>query len=258
MTMTPSAHLRQTQALRRAAVRATLAPSVHNTQPWRFVIGKGVLQVHADWARQLPVLDPSGRQLLISCGCALFNARVAVAAAGYDAIVDRSPDPTQAGALALVSLPNQPVEWLPLRRLDAVIELRQSNRRRFADDPVPRDLGSCCAASSLWRSTRTYCCAWAGRRRHWPHRAAVWPTCCQRRPEPTRRSVRGSASRQDRCAGVWLRQMRRWTPRWRGSDRRPGMNGSKIRPRVSSAIRAHTSASALPDVENGLIWYQKV
>jgi hypothetical protein len=140
MTMTPSADLGQVQALRRAAVRATLAPSVHNTQPWRFVIGKGVLEIYADWTRKLRVLDPSGRQLLISCGCALFNARVASAGAGYDAIVDRSPDPAEPGAIALLSLPSQPVEWLPLRRLDAVIELRQSNRRRFADEPVPPEV----------------------------------------------------------------------------------------------------------------------
>jgi hypothetical protein len=140
MIMSPSVRSEHAQVLRRAAVRATLAPSVHNTQPWRFVIRQCVLEVHADWTRKLRVLDPTGRQLLISCGCALFNARVAAAAAGYDAIVDRSPDPTQTGVVALVRLPSQPVEWLPLRRLDALIELRQSNRRRFANDPVPRDL----------------------------------------------------------------------------------------------------------------------
>jgi hypothetical protein len=140
MTMAPSAHSEPTQVLRRAVVRATLAPSVHNTQPWRYVISKGALEIHADWTRKLRVLDPTGRQLLISCGCALFNARVAVAAAGYDAVVERSPDPTERGAVALVSLPTHPVERLPLGPLDAVIELRQSNRRRFADEPVPPDV----------------------------------------------------------------------------------------------------------------------
>ena len=55
------------QAVRRAAVRATLAPSVHNTQPWRFVLGSSRLEIHADWNRRLRVLDPRGRQLLISC-----------------------------------------------------------------------------------------------------------------------------------------------------------------------------------------------
>jgi hypothetical protein len=55
---------------------------VHNTQPWRFVLEDGALQVHADPARQLQVLDPTRRQLLISCGCAVFNARVSLAASG--------------------------------------------------------------------------------------------------------------------------------------------------------------------------------
>ena len=70
------------EALRRAAVRATLAPSVHNTQPWRIVIGPGTLTFHADTSRQLRLLDPTGRQLIISCGCALLNARVSLAADG--------------------------------------------------------------------------------------------------------------------------------------------------------------------------------
>ena len=68
MTMTPAVRSGQAQVLRRAAVRATLAPSVHNTQPWRFVISRGVLEIRADWTRKLRILDPSGRQLLISCG----------------------------------------------------------------------------------------------------------------------------------------------------------------------------------------------
>jgi nitroreductase len=150
--MTSSMLNGQVQALRRAAVRATLAPSVHNTQPWRFVIGKGVLEIHADWTRKLHVVDPTGRQLLISCGCALFNARVALAAAGYDGTTDRSPDPIEPGPIALVSLPNQPAERVSLGRLDAVIEQRQSNRRRFTDEPTPRDvldaLGAAAAAAA--------------------------------------------------------------------------------------------------------------
>src|SRR3712207_625290 len=77
------------EALRRAAVRATLAPSVHNTQPWRMVIGAGSLQIHADFSRQLRQLDPTRRQLIISCGCALLNARVSLAADGYVADVRR-------------------------------------------------------------------------------------------------------------------------------------------------------------------------
>ena len=97
--MTNSIHAKQTQSLRQAAVRATLAPSVHNTQPWRFVLTQGNLEIHANWTRKLRVLDPTGRQLLISCGCALFNARVALAASGYDAVVERFPDPLPTGSV---------------------------------------------------------------------------------------------------------------------------------------------------------------
>jgi hypothetical protein len=61
--MTAYAPTASTTALRRAAIRATLAPSVHNTQPWRLVIKGGELNVFADRSRQLQVLDPTTRQL---------------------------------------------------------------------------------------------------------------------------------------------------------------------------------------------------
>src|SRR5690554_3741335 len=87
-------------ALRRAVVRATRAPSVHNTQPWRFVRRDDVLEVYADWTRRLRVLDPSGRQLLLSCGCAVFNARVALAEAGFTSEVERFPAPDRSELVA--------------------------------------------------------------------------------------------------------------------------------------------------------------
>ncbi len=138
--MTSPIRAQRAQALRHAAVRATLAPSVHNTQPWRFVLGPGTVEVYADRGRRLRVLDPTGRQLLISCGCALFNARVALAGSGYDAVVERFPDPSRPDLLARLRLPEEPLVAPPLAELDAVVELRQSNRRRFAEDPVPQEV----------------------------------------------------------------------------------------------------------------------
>jgi len=126
--------------MHRAAVRATLAPSVHNTQPWRYVITRGSLELHADQSRRLGVLDPRGRQLLLSCGCALFNARVALAAAGYDPIVQRFPDPARPDLLARVTLPTQAAGWVPIGDLDGVIERRRTNRRRFHDRAVPPEI----------------------------------------------------------------------------------------------------------------------
>jgi hypothetical protein len=129
------------QALRRAAVRATLAPSVHNTQPWRFVLGPDWIEVHADPARRLAVLDPTGRQLTISCGCTLANVRVSLAASGSATRVDRGPDPFRPAFLARVAVTGVggPVD-ASLAALDAVVEVRRTNRRQFADDAVPDEL----------------------------------------------------------------------------------------------------------------------
>jgi hypothetical protein len=125
------------QTLRRAAVRATLAPSIHNTQPWRFVLSADALEIHADPARQLRVLDPRGRQMTISCGCALFNARASIAAAGYDPPVERLPDPMQSDLLARMLVREPRRDWVPIGALDAEADRRHTNRRRFSDEPVP-------------------------------------------------------------------------------------------------------------------------
>jgi hypothetical protein len=139
MTTYLSAH--RATALRRAAVRATLAPSVHNTQPWRLLLRPGELHLQADRTRQLAVLDPTTRQLTISCGCALFNARVSLAADNIAVDVARFPDPAQPDLLAsITSVEDAASDEPDLAALDRVVELRQTNRRRFADDDVPESV----------------------------------------------------------------------------------------------------------------------
>ncbi len=136
--MTTYLSARRATALRRAAVRATLAPSVHNTQPWKLFLRPGVLQVHADRRRQLTVLDPTSRQMTISCGCALMNARVSLAADDIGVTVTRFPDPAQKDLLASVTWTEDgTTEDQAIAELDKALELRQTNRRRFADDNVP-------------------------------------------------------------------------------------------------------------------------
>ncbi|HST48526.1 Acg family FMN-binding oxidoreductase [Jatrophihabitans sp.] len=143
-----------TEALRRAAVRATWAPSVHNTQPWRFVIGHGVLEVHADFSRRLQVLDPTGRQLIISCGCAVFNARVSLAADGFTAEVRRQAP--GAGSDLLAELAGSSERDPVVAALDPLLSLRRTNRRRFADDHVPSELLATLADAATREGARLF------------------------------------------------------------------------------------------------------
>jgi nitroreductase len=129
-------HVDLSRAIRRAAVRATLAPSVHNTQPWRLALADDSLEIFAEWDRQLAYLDPSGRQLMISLGCATFNARVALETAGYSVRVDFSPDARGSKPVARLVITGQADAVSPLAVLDPVLELRQTNRRRFSADVV--------------------------------------------------------------------------------------------------------------------------
>jgi hypothetical protein len=140
-------------ALRRAAVRATTAPSVHNTQPWRLRLKDGRLDLFADRTRQLPVLDPTGRQMLVSCGCALMNARVSLAGDGLGAAVIRTRRPLVDEPLASLDVIAEPAD-LELAQLDPVVEVRQTNRRHFSDEPVPQalldGLETAAAAEGAW------------------------------------------------------------------------------------------------------------
>jgi hypothetical protein len=79
------------QAVAGAVELATRAPSVHNTQPWRFRVGSDRVECFADFSRQLPVLDPTRRQLYVSCGAALHHLTVALRAAGYASDVRLTP-----------------------------------------------------------------------------------------------------------------------------------------------------------------------
>jgi hypothetical protein len=140
MTSAPTS--KDVKILRIIAQAARLAPSVHNTQPWHFEIDTGTFDLHADRSRQLRALDPTGRQLMISIGCALFNARVAAAAHDLPVQVDRLPFGATHNPLArLRPTPGAlPGEQARLAVLEPLLQVRSTNRRRFADQPVPDEL----------------------------------------------------------------------------------------------------------------------
>ncbi len=123
-------------ALHHAAVAAGSAPSIHNTQPWFWRGGRGVLELWADRSRQLRIGDPAGRMLTISCGCALHHALVALAAQGQRTTVVPLPDPTQPDLLARVTVTgNAAIDAATIRMYDA-IALRRTDRRQAADQPM--------------------------------------------------------------------------------------------------------------------------
>jgi hypothetical protein len=114
---------------------AIWAPSVHNTQPWRFTVHGTEIALHADYRRQLPVADPGGREMLISCGSALFTAKLALRALGFAADSLVLPDP--ADPLLVARLRWRRRE--PLTLAEDVL-FRQVTRRRThrgGFEPVP-------------------------------------------------------------------------------------------------------------------------
>jgi hypothetical protein len=71
--------------LAEAAHLALHAPSVFNTQPWRWRVGADSLRLYADRDRHLGIVDPDDRLITMSCGEALHHARAAGAAIEYEA-----------------------------------------------------------------------------------------------------------------------------------------------------------------------------
>ncbi len=85
---TPFQSQRNPPALMRELIRyATLAPSGHNAQPWKFAIEGNTIRILPDYRHCLPAVDPQNRELWISLGCALENVVIAANATGYEAQV---------------------------------------------------------------------------------------------------------------------------------------------------------------------------
>ncbi|HEY4569389.1 MAG TPA: hypothetical protein VIH10_07980, partial [Kribbella sp.] len=83
---------------------ATHAPSMHNTQPWRFEVHGPVIDVLVDEERTLPVADPSARAARIGIGAAAFNVRVAAAMLGHESRLATDPDPARPEVVARLFL----------------------------------------------------------------------------------------------------------------------------------------------------------
>jgi nitroreductase len=143
MTTDASVHAVDTRAearaLSNAATTAALAPSIHNTQPWRWRLTHDELDLHLDHSRDLEVTDPDSRLAILSCGAALHHALVSLAADGWHAVLVRLPCPVHPDHLAQVRLDHRIPVTLAARRHLQTIGLRHTDRRPTLDTPIDAD-----------------------------------------------------------------------------------------------------------------------
>lgn len=125
------------EVLARAARAAGLAPSVHNTQPWRWLVHRDRLDLYAQRDRQLGHADPHGRLLTISCGAALHHARVALLAEGWQPLVEPLPTPDDPDLLARLRLGDRIGASPEAIRRFQTAQVRRTDRRPLATIAVP-------------------------------------------------------------------------------------------------------------------------
>jgi hypothetical protein len=119
-----------TQVLQKAVLVACRAPSVHNSQPWRWVAEGEQLRLFVDHYRTVPGADHSGRETIISCGAVLDHLRVAMLAAGWQARIKRFPNPNDPDNLASI-------EFSPIDRVTDADRLRAQAILQRRTDRLP-------------------------------------------------------------------------------------------------------------------------
>lgn len=115
---------------------ASLAPSVHNSQPWRFLVRPDRIELHPDRDYRLSAIDPDGHELRLACGAALFNLRVALQAFGVRPLVTVLPGKDAPDALATVRRGGVFTPDDETRALLRAIPARRTNRRPFFESGV--------------------------------------------------------------------------------------------------------------------------
>jgi nitroreductase len=180
----------ETRRLVGAAVRA---PSVHNTQPWRFRLADGRVEVWADRTRQLPVADPQGRELTISCGAAVHTLLVAMRAEGIDPVAEALPDRGAPDLLARVSAGGSYQPTASDRQLAAAIFRRHTHRGRFPSGPISGTLADELLAAALREGAQL---------------------CPVDSPGSARRlgELIFAAERRQETAPEWRQELASWTP----------------------------------------------
>jgi hypothetical protein len=120
-----------TEVVKKALQLACRAPSVHNSQPWHWVFEGAVLQLFVDRRRWVHSADPSGREAIISCGAVLDHLRITMIAAGWQAHIERFPNPNNLDHLASVEF--SPLDFVTdaqRNRAEAILQ-RRTDRLPF-------------------------------------------------------------------------------------------------------------------------------
>src|SRR6516225_6212291 len=178
---------------RYVVAKAVWAPSVHNTQPWRFTVEGRQVGLHDDAGRRLVVADPDGREMMISCGAALFNIRLALRSLGYSPETRVLPEPGQPTLVAKVSWRAGATADEFERRLSSHVLTRRMHRGAFDPEPLPPDTLAGLRAAAAREGAALRIVADDGRR-------AALAAAVQ------------NAEHELRHNGERLRELARWTP----------------------------------------------
>ena len=202
--MNVTGELEQEKAARLLLDTVVWAPSVHNTQPWWFGTRGATVTVHADLDRRLPVADPDGREMLVSCGAALYTLRLAIRHLGHRPHVRVLTDPERPGLVADVTLgPPEPATG-DVHRMYAQIRRRRTHRGGFRPEALP---------AGLLRALRD----------HAYDEGATLRIVADPRSRIALAALTEVAEQTHRCDPAYLTELAHWAPR-PGSERPDGVH----------------------------------
>ena len=118
---------------------AVAAPSMHNTQPWRFEVNGTVIDVFLDGSRALRAEDPTGRAMRIAAGAAVFNLRCAAAHLELGSGFGLAPNPSEPDLVARIVLEDAQQIDPALKKLYRQVARRHTSRLPARPAPLAAD-----------------------------------------------------------------------------------------------------------------------